>query len=112
MMPEEFGIPRETAEALTSDEAEQVTPHMCAIYYRLILAPESWRPGKEFLLIKAESQDSVLKPAWSVLVAHLRVPADAARRALDWMEEKGFISVTTSANGREIRISLEGLYFP
>lgn len=110
-MPSEFGIQREIAEALTSDEAEEVTPHMCAIYYRLLTGPESWWEGKEFLLIKTETEDSVLKPAWSVLVAHLRVPPEIARRALEWMEEKGFINVKISADGREIRISLEGLYF-
>jgi hypothetical protein len=112
MSPGEFGIHRSVAEALTSDEAEEVTPHMCAIYYRLILAPESWWEKKEYLLIKSKTEDSVLTPAWSALVAHLRVPPQTARRALEWMEEKGFINVTSSADGREIRISLEGLYFP
>lgn len=107
-----FGIKREIADAVTSDEAERVTPYMSAIYLRLVTAPLQWWIENEVLLIEAESRDSVSMPAWSVLVAHLQVPPETARRALDWFEEKGFISLTSSANGREIRISFEGLYFP
>src|SRR2546423_4870990 len=112
MRPRKFGIHRYIADAVTSDEAEEVTPHMCSIYTRLLSAPESWWEEKEFLIIKAESEDSVLTPPWSILVAHLRVPPETARSALAWLQEKGFINVKSSADGREIKISLEGLYFP
>ncbi len=111
-MSGEFGIHRVIAEALTSDEAEKITPHICAIYIRLVSAPAKWWENKEVLSIKAESQAGVLTPAWSALVVHLGVPPEAARRALEWFEEKGFITVKTSKDGREIRISMEGLYFP
>ncbi|HYX71836.1 MAG TPA: hypothetical protein VE732_03635 [Nitrososphaera sp.] len=106
-----FGIKRAIVEAVTSDEAERVTPHMSAIYLGLVTAPLQWWSEEKVLSIKAESRDSVLTPAWSVLVAYLRVPPETARQALAWLENKGFISVKSSTDGREIRISFEGLYF-
>jgi hypothetical protein len=112
MLHREIGIDRAIAEAVTSDEAERVTPHICAIYYRLLFPPEDWWEEKELLHIKAGSQNGVLTPAWSALVAHLRVPPETARRALRWLEENDIITFKTSANGREIRISFKGLYFP
>jgi hypothetical protein len=112
MLRREFGIHRAIAEAVTSDEAERVTPNICAIYYRLLSAPEDWWEEKEILHIKVKSQNGVLTPAWSALVAHLRVPPETARRALQWLDEEDIITFKSSANGREIRISFEGLYFP
>jgi hypothetical protein len=111
-MSGEFGIHRSIVEAITSREAEQITPNICSIYYRLILSPTEWRENKELLVIKSESCKGVLSPAWSVLVAHLRVSPETARRALAWFEEKGFISITSSADGREIKIYMKGLFFP
>jgi hypothetical protein len=107
-----FGIHRVIAEAVTSEEAEKVTPDISAIYLRLVTAPEQWWKENELLSIKSEDQDSILTLAWSVLVAYLQVPPETARRALDWFEEKGFMTVKYSADGRQIEISLEGLYFP
>jgi hypothetical protein len=111
-MSGDFGINRSIVEAITSREAEQVTPHICAIYQRLVMVPAEWRTNNKLLLIRAESQAGVLTPAWSTLVAHLRVSPETARRALEWFEEKGFISITSSADGREIKIYMEGLFFP
>jgi hypothetical protein len=107
-----FGIKREIADAVTSDEAEKVTVHMSAIYLRLVTAPLQWWEENHVLLFKAESRESTLMPARAVLVTYLRVPPETARRALAWLEEKGFISIESSANGREVRISFDGLYFP
>jgi hypothetical protein len=107
-----FGIKRAIVETVASEEAERVTPHMSAIYLGLVTAPLQWWSENNALSIKAKSRDSVLTPAWSILVAHLRVPPETARRALAWLEEKGFITVESSADGREIRISFEGLYLP
>ncbi len=106
------GIKRYIAEAVTSNEAERVTVHMSSIYLRLVAAPQQWWEEYQVLSIKSESRESVLTPAWSILVAYLQVPPEAARRALAWLEEKGFIGVESSTDGREIRISFEGLYFP
>jgi hypothetical protein len=107
-----FGIKRYIAEAVTSEEADSVTPDICAIYLRLVTAPEQWWEEDDVLSIKAEIRDGVPVLAWSVLVAHLQVPSETARRSLDWFEEKGFIIIKSSADGREIRISFDGLYFP
>lgn len=107
-----FGIKRDIAEAVTSEEAERVTPDICAIYLRLVTAPEEWWEENTVLSIKAESRDDVLTLAWSALVVHLQVPQETARLALAWFEEKGFISINFLAGGREIRISLKGLYVP
>lgn len=107
-----FGIKNYIADAVTSDEAERVTIHMSSIYLRLFTTPLQWWEENHMLLIKAESRDDILTPAWSVLVGHLRVPPETARRALDWLEEKGFIIINHSADGRKIMISFEGLYFP
>lgn len=107
-----FGIKREIAEAVTSEEADRVTPDICAIYLRLVTAPEQWWQENEVLSIKAESQDGIWRLAWSILVAQLQVPSETARRALAWFEEKRFISINFSADGHEIRISFKGLYIP
>jgi hypothetical protein len=107
-----FGIKRYIAEAVTSEEADRVTPDICAIFLRLVTAPKQWWLENEVLSVRSVSQDCVLTPAWSVLVAYLQVPSETARRALAWFEEKGFISLNISADGREVRISFEGLYFP
>lgn len=107
-----FGIKKEIAKAVTSNEAERVTIHMASIYLGLVSAPLPWWEENHVLSIKAESQENVSTPAWSVLVTHLRVPPETARRALAWLEEKGLISIESSADEREIRISFEGLYFP
>lgn len=107
-----FGIKREIADAVTSDAAEKVTVHMSAIYLRLVTAPLHWWSENTVLSFKAGSKENTLTPAWSVLVTYLRVPPETARRALAWLEEKGFITIRSSADGREIRISFEGLYFP
>jgi hypothetical protein len=111
-MSREFGINRGIVEAITSEEAEKVTPHICAIYQRLLVAPADWWENKKLLTIKSESESGVLIPAWAVLVSYLRVPPETARQALAWFEEKGFITVKSSIDGREVKIYLEGLFFP
>ena len=97
-----FGIKRDIAEAVTSEEADRVTPDICSIYLRLVTAPEQWWQENEVLSIKAESRDGVSRLAWSILLEYLQVPSETARLALAWFEEKGFISINFSAGGREI----------
>ena len=85
---------------------------MPAIYLRLVTAPLQGWEENQVLSIKAESRESVSTPAWSVLAGDLRVLPETARHTLAWLAEKGFITIESSADGREIRISFEGLYFP
>jgi hypothetical protein len=42
MAQQQIGIHRDIAELISTEEATEVTPLMCHIYYRLLLAPPEW----------------------------------------------------------------------
>src|SRR5919205_1546734 len=60
-------IDREILSAVTSEEADRITPLMSKIYLRLVNAPEKYWEREGVLRIEAEVRDERLVKAWAVL---------------------------------------------
>jgi hypothetical protein len=112
MTGERLAVHADVVRAITSEEADEVTPLMAKIYYRLLLAPDEWWQSNKILRIKSDSHGKVLTTAWTFLVNWLRVTAEDARRALEWLNEKKIINYQSEEDGRGISISFEGVYYP
>jgi hypothetical protein len=112
MTHQRIGVRKDIAELVDSDEAEAVTSLMTSIYYRLLLAPSEWWESDEALRVRGGTREGVSTTAWAELVNWLRVPAEEAHKAHEWMKEKKIIDYRTAQSGREIEISFEGLYMP
>ena len=112
MWDKQLGIRQDIMELITSDEADQVTPLMSKIYYRLLLAPSEWWDSSESLRVRGSTREEVSTTAWAELVNWLRVSPEDARRALQWLHEKQIIDYRERYNGREIELSFAGLIIP
>lgn len=112
MRPNQIGVRRDIAALVSSDEAEQVTQRMAKIYYRLLFAPEEWWDGNDTMRVRGGRREGVATAAWAELVNHLRVSSEEAQQALEWMHDQEIITYREHGGGREIEISLAGLYFP
>jgi hypothetical protein len=90
--------------AVTSAEADRVTPLMSKIYLRLVNAPtEFWeRPGVLYFGAKDDGGRSV--KASMVLYEVLGVASATAHKALAWMHGQGIIGYFAGKNGAGIRI--------
>jgi hypothetical protein len=99
-------IDREILSAVTSAEADQVTPLMSKIYLRLINAPEKYWEREGVLRIEAEVRDEKLVKSWSVLCELVGVASATASKALRWMHEQGIIGYFSGKNGVGLRIFL------
>jgi hypothetical protein len=99
-------------ELITSEEADHVTPLMTKIYFRLLVAPSEWRESGDTLLVRESTLGEVSTTAWAILVNWLRVSPEEAHKALQWMNDKKVIHYQPDQSRREIKIYLEGLYFP
>jgi hypothetical protein len=96
----------DVAEAITSAEADQVTPLMSKVYTRLLLTPAGMREGARVLRFAGEEREGKWVTAWEQLRAHLRVSSETARKALCWMHGQGIIGYCSGKNGVGIRIFL------
>jgi hypothetical protein len=112
MSPKQIGMSRDIAELITSQEAEQVTEAMSRIYLRLVRAPAEWWESNETMRVRGDHGEEVATTAWAELVNHLDVSPEEAQKALAWMQEKEIITYREQQSGREIEITLAGLYFP
>jgi hypothetical protein len=99
-------IDREILSAITSTEADQVTPLMSKIYLRLVNAPEKYWEREGVLRIEAEVRDEKLVKAWSVLCELVGVASATASKAIRWMHEQGIIGYFSGKNGVGLRIFL------
>ena len=99
-------IDREILSAVTSEEADQVTPLMSKIYLRLVNAPEKYWEREGVLRIEAEVRERGLMKAWSVLCELVGVASATASKALRWMHEQGIIGYFAGKNGVGLRIFL------
>jgi len=97
-------IDREILSAVTSEEADCVTPLMSKIYLRLVNAPEKYWEREGVLRIEAEVRDEKLVKAWSVLCELVGVASATASKALRWMHEQGIIGYFAGKNGVGLRI--------
>src|SRR4051794_31209249 len=82
---------REIAVALTSTEADKVTPLMSKIYLRLKLAPDDRWERDGVLYFCAEEREGKQIKAWTLLCEMLGVASATANKALTWMHEQGII---------------------
>jgi hypothetical protein len=99
-------IDREVIEAVTSTEADAVTPLMGKIYLRLVNAPPGCWERDGVLRFEYELREAGRVKAWSVLCEVLGVASATANKALRWMHEQGIIGYFAGKNGVGIRIFL------
>jgi hypothetical protein len=99
-------IDREIIAALTSTEADQVTPLMSKIYLRLVNAPARYWERDGVVRIEAETREGKLVKAWAVLCDLVGVASATASKAIQWMHEQGIIGYFSGKNGVGLRIFL------
>jgi hypothetical protein len=90
--------------AVTSPEADAVTPLMGKVYLRLVDAPETHWEREGVLRFAGEEKDGEWVTAWEQLVSLLGVASATARKALLWMHEQGIIGYFAGKNGVGIRV--------
>lgn len=91
-------LDEETLAALTSLEADAVTPLMSKIYLRLLQAPDHCCRGERELHFEGEVREGKRTKAWDQLCQHLRVSSETAQKALHWMHEQGIIGYSAFKN--------------
>jgi hypothetical protein len=99
-------IDREVIAAVTSEEADGVTPLMSKVYLRLTSSPAEFWEREGVLRFAGGEQDGRWVTAWAQLVARVGVASATARKALQWMHEQGIVGYFAGKNGVGIRIFL------
>ena len=92
--------------AITSPEADKITPLMSKIYLRLTTAPAQYWERDGVLRFEAEWREGKHVKAWSVLCEVLGVASATASKALTWMHDVGVIGYFSGKNGVGLRIFL------
>ncbi len=92
--------------AVTSAEADSVTPLMSKIYLRLASAPPEFWEREGVLYIAAGDEGGQPVKASKVLYGLLGVASATAHKALQWMHGQGIIGYFAGKNGAGIRIFL------
>lgn len=90
--------------AVTSPEADRVTPLMSKIYLRLVSAPPKFWERQGVLRFESEVREGKQITAWAQLRELLGVASATASKALAWMHEVGVIGYFAGKNGVGIRI--------
>lgn len=99
-------IDDEIIAAITSPEADRVTPLMSKIYLRLVNAPDNYWEQKGVLRFEAEIREGKRLKGWIVLCELLSVSSATANKALTWMHKEGIIGYFSGKNGVGMRIFL------
>jgi hypothetical protein len=92
--------------AITSPEADRVTPLMSKIYLRLTTAPARYWERDGVLRFETEWREGKRVKAWCALCEVLGVAGATASKALAWMHEVGVIGYFSGKNGVGIRVFL------
>jgi hypothetical protein len=92
--------------AITSPEADQITPLMSKIYLRLTNAPDNFWERQGVLRFEAEVREGKRLTAWGVLCRLLNISSATANKALTWMHQQGIIGYFAGKNGVGVRIFL------
>jgi hypothetical protein len=90
--------------AVTSREADAVTPLMSKIYLRLVSAPAQYWEREGVLRFEAELRDEVHVGAWDALCEVTGVASATASKALRWMHGQGIVGYFAGKNGVGIRV--------
>jgi hypothetical protein len=96
----------EVIAAVTSTEADAVTPLMSKIYLRLANASEEYWEREGVLRFSGGEKNGRWVTAWEQLVILTGVASATARKALRWMHEQGIVGYFARKNGVGIRIFL------
>lgn len=99
-------IDREVMDAITSAEADQVTPLMSKIYLRMVGAPTEYWERDGVLRIEAGVREDKVVKAWTVFCELVGVASATASKAVRWMHDQGVIGYFAGKNGVGIRIFL------
>src|SRR3712207_2079081 len=99
-------LDEEVIAAVTSAEADRVTPLMSKIYLRLVNAPEGYWEWEGVLRLEAEVRQGRMVKAWSVLCELVGVASATASKSLRWMRGQGIIGYFAGKNGVGVRIFL------
>jgi len=92
--------------AVTSAEADRVTPLMSKIYLRLVHAPAEYWERDGVLRFESEAREDGQVTAWEALCEVVGVASATARKALRWMHEEGIVGYFAGKNGVGIRVFL------
>src|SRR5688572_18730992 len=90
--------------AVTSREADRVTPLMSKIYLRLVHAPAEYWERDGVLRFEGELRDERHVTAWDALCEVVGVASATARKALLWMHGQGIVGYFAGKNGVGIRV--------
>jgi hypothetical protein len=92
--------------AVTSAEADRVTPLMSKIYLRLVHAPAQYWERDGVLRFEGELRDEAHVTAWAALCEAVGVASATARKALLWLHQQGIVGYFAGKNGVGIRVFL------
>jgi hypothetical protein len=101
-----YQIDHDVLAAVTSADADRVTPLMSKVYLRLVSAPPEYWEREGVLYCSAGEQGSRPVKASKVLYGLLGVASATAHKALGWMHEQGIVGYFAGKNGVGIRIFL------
>src|SRR5919197_418900 len=101
-----FKLDAEIIAAITSAEADEVTPLMSKIYLRLVHAPDRYWEREGVLRFEAECREAGQVKAWDVLCETLAVASATANKALNWLHGQCVIGYFAGKNGVGLRIFL------
>ena len=90
--------------AVTSPEADRVTPLMSKIYLRLVNAPARYWERDGVLRFEGELSGEVRVTAWEALCETVGVASATANKALRWMHGQGIVGYFAGKNGVGIRV--------
>jgi DNA-binding transcriptional regulator YhcF (GntR family) len=99
-------IDADVLSAVTSEEADRVTPLMSKIYLRLVNAPAQYWEREGVLRFEGELSGERRITAWDELCKAVGVASATANKALRWMHEQGIVGYFAGKNGVGIRIFL------
>jgi hypothetical protein len=92
--------------AITSAEADHVTPLMSKIYLRLVNAPDQYWEREGVLRFEAQCREGKQVRAWDVLCETIGVASATANKAVTWLHDSGIIDYFAGKNGVGLRIFL------
>jgi hypothetical protein len=101
-----FKLDLEIIAAITSEEADRVTPLMSKIYLRLVNAPNPYWEREGVLRFEAEWREGKQVKAWDVLCEIAGVASATANKAIRWLHEQGIIGYFAGKNGVGLRVFL------
>ena len=99
-------LDEEIIAAITSAEADKVTPLMSKIYLRMVNAPDQYWEREGVLRFEAECREGKQVKAWDVLCETLGVASATANKAITWMHGQCIIGYFAGKNGVGLRIFL------